>query len=233
MEPKPNEATNDFIYDGTENIQTDDSTITYTDEDGENVVDVVDVLDEAGLDQQSNNPPLPPLNAKSPNEHSNKSSGIRVIVGVTSASLVAVMVLGSMYALRRRRDRNNYIKHDDESTNDNIVEDEVMRPVSSFDEVSSTDEVTSKDTTYSVVAPAGKLGLNIRNSSQEDTPVVDAVKETSALSGQVQAGDLLVSVDEIDCRGLGAEIVTEMICERSSCFARRFVFQRRLQVEEV
>ena len=174
------------------------------------------------------------LNAKSSNEHSNESWGI--IVGVAAASLVvAIMVmLGGYAALHRHRKKKGYRKHDDESTNAYLVEDEAMKPVSSFDDGSYTDETTSKNTTYSIVAPAGKLGLEIRNSSQtSNIPVVDVVKETSALSGQVQVGDMLISVDEIDCKGLGAKKVTELICERSSSFARQFVFLRQLQAEEV
>ncbi|EJK62776.1 hypothetical protein THAOC_16594, partial [Thalassiosira oceanica] len=94
-------------------------------------------------------------------------------------------------------------------------------------------EIPSKNTTYSIIAPAGKLGLKIRNSSQTNMAVVDAVKEDSFLSGEVKAGDLLISVDEIDCKGLGAQNVTELICERSAYLARQFVFQRQLQAEEV
>ena len=181
------------------------------------------------------------LNAKSSNEHSNESWGI--IVGVAAASLVAIMVmLGGYAALHRHRQKKSYMKHDDESTNAYLVEDEAMKPVSSFDDGSYTDETTSKNTTYSIVAPAGKLGLEIRNSrisprclnyQTSNIPVVDVVKETSALSGQVQVGDMLISVDEIDCKGLGAKKVTELICERSSSFARQFVFLRQLQEEEV
>jgi C-terminal processing protease CtpA/Prc len=46
-------------------------------------------------------------------------------------------------------------------------------------------------------------------------PIVHAIKETSVLHGRVKVGDLLLSVDEVDCRGMTAVAVSQLISSRS------------------
>lgn len=65
-----------------------------------------------------------------------------------------------------------------------------------------------------VVAPPGKLGIVIDNPRTE-VPFVHAIKETSILYGRVNVGDYLVSVDEVDCKGLTAIQVSRLISSRN------------------
>jgi C-terminal processing protease CtpA/Prc len=65
-----------------------------------------------------------------------------------------------------------------------------------------------------VVAPPGKLGIVIDNPSG-NIPFVHAIKETSVLKGRVHVGDLLLSVDEVDCRGMHSMSVSMLISNRS------------------
>ncbi|KAL7465292.1 hypothetical protein ACHAXS_005618, partial [Conticribra weissflogii] len=76
-----------------------------------------------------------------------------------------------------------------------------------------------------VVAPAGKLGIVIDNPGGE-VPVVHAIKETSVLHGRVNVGDLLLSVDEQDCRGMSAVAVSKLISSRSENPTRTLVLLR-------
>ena len=75
------------------------------------------------------------------------------------------------------------------------------------------------------MAPAGKLGIVIDNPGG-DIPVVHAIKETSVLHGRINVGDLLLSVDEKDCRGMSAVAVSKFISSRSDNPTRTFVLLR-------
>ncbi|KAL9183983.1 hypothetical protein ACHAXT_002069 [Thalassiosira profunda] len=77
----------------------------------------------------------------------------------------------------------------------------------------------------SVVAPAGKLGIVIDNQTG-DMPMVHAIKETSPLNGKLNCGDLLISVDGIDCRGMTAVQVSRLISSRSHHEARTLIVLR-------
>ncbi|KAL7499543.1 hypothetical protein ACHAWT_009079 [Skeletonema menzelii] len=65
-----------------------------------------------------------------------------------------------------------------------------------------------------VVAPPGKLGIVIDNPSG-NIPFVHAIKETSVLHGKVYVGDLVLAVDEVDCRGMHSMSVSRLISKRS------------------
>jgi len=84
---------------------------------------------------------------------------------------------------------------------------------------------TSGARNLTVIAPAGKLGIVMDNRTG-DMPVVHAIKETSVLHGRVNVGDFLVSVDEIDCRGMSAVQVSKLISSRSHLEVRVLVLQR-------
>jgi len=76
---------------------------------------------------------------------------------------------------------------------------------------------SEKDSNFehiTVVASSGVLGIVIDNPSRT-TPVVHAIKESSILNGRVHVGDLLMSVDEVDCRGMTAVAVSKLIGSRS------------------
>ena len=81
----------------------------------------------------------------------------------------------------------------------------------------STNFHSEKDSDFehiTVVASSGVLGIVIDNPTRT-TPVVHAIKETSILNGRVHVGDLLMSVDEVDCRGMTAVAVSKLIGSRS------------------
>mmetsp|Transcript_17364 Transcript_17364/g.36427 ORF Transcript_17364/g.36427 Transcript_17364/m.36427 type:complete len:262 (-) Transcript_17364:179-964(-) len=76
-----------------------------------------------------------------------------------------------------------------------------------------------------VVAPSGKLGIIVDNQTG-DMPVVVAIKETSVLHGKIKEGDMLISVDEIDCRGMSSMQVSKLISSRSHNPTRYLVLGR-------
>jgi hypothetical protein len=70
-------------------------------------------------------------------------------------------------------------------------------------------------------APAGKLKIVIH--STKDGPAVHTVKRGSSLEGHVFAGDLIISVDNVDTRSYTAEQVMKMMTARSR-------FERKITV---
>jgi len=76
-----------------------------------------------------------------------------------------------------------------------------------------------------VVAPAGKLGIVLDN-PHGDLPIVWAIKETSALNGRARVGDLLLSVDGVDCRGMNTHRVSTFLSGRSMNPSRTLVLAR-------
>ena len=87
---------------------------------------------------------------------------------------------------------------------------------------------TEEDASFeriSVEAPAGMLGIVLDN-PRMDLPIVYAIKETSALHGKVRVGDLLLNVDEIDCRGMSAHQISTFLSSRSKNPTRRLILAR-------
>lgn len=78
---------------------------------------------------------------------------------------------------------------------------------------------------YRVVAPSGKLGLFMDNPRRE-LPVVCAIKETSALKGKINIGDLMLQMDEINCVGISAKHLSAILNERSENSARILVMAK-------
>ena len=74
-------------------------------------------------------------------------------------------------------------------------------------------------------APRGALGIVIDNVTG-DLPILHAIRETSILHGQAFVGDLLLSVDEVDCRGLTAVQVSRLISGRSENSSRKLTLLR-------
>jgi len=74
-------------------------------------------------------------------------------------------------------------------------------------------------------APRGALGIIIDNVTG-DLPILHAIRETSILHSQVFVGDLLLSVDEVDCRGLTAVQVSRLISGRSENSSRKLTLLR-------
>ena len=83
-----------------------------------------------------------------------------------------------------------------------------------------------------VVAPSGKMGIVIDNPTTATVgegggvPMIHAIKETSVLRGKIRVGDLLISVDDVDCRGMSATQVTRVISRRSGNAERTLVLLR-------
>ena len=75
------------------------------------------------------------------------------------------------------------------------------------------------------MAPPGKLGLIIAN-PRKDMPIILQMKEGSVLHGMVHVGDLLLSVDEVDCRGMVASEVSDLVGSRSLQRVRTLVLLR-------
>lgn len=87
------------------------------------------------------------------------------------------------------------------------------------------DTTTNSFQRITVVAPAGMLGIVLDN-PHDDLPVVYAIKETSTLNGKVRVGDLLLNVDEIDCRGMSAHQISSFLSSRSKNPVRRLIMAR-------
>ena len=76
-----------------------------------------------------------------------------------------------------------------------------------------------------VHAPGGRLGIVLDNPNG-GMPVVHAVGGTSPLRGEVLVGDMLLSVDEVDCRGMSCRDVSAFIGSRRRA-SRTLVLARR------
>ena len=76
-----------------------------------------------------------------------------------------------------------------------------------------------------VVAPGGRLGIVLDNPGG-GLPVVHAIDRTSALRGEVLVGDMLLSVDEVDCRGMSCHDVSMLLGSRSQNAVRTLVLAR-------
>lgn len=81
------------------------------------------------------------------------------------------------------------------------------------------------DEQVEVIAPAGVLGL-ILETNEDGIPVVNNVKASSVLSGQVQVGDRLLSVDGQDVTVMLASDVSKLIAMKKHKAERRLVFAR-------
>ena len=57
-------------------------------------------------------------------------------------------------------------------------------------------------------------------------PMVHEIKETSVLRGEIRVGDLLITVDDVDCRGMSVTQVTRVISGRSGNKERILVLLR-------
>ena len=76
-----------------------------------------------------------------------------------------------------------------------------------------------------VTAPEGPLGIVLDN-PLGTLPVIYAIRETSSLTGKVRVGDLLLLVDEVDCRGMSSQNVSQFLNSRSQNPARTLVLAR-------
>ena len=80
--------------------------------------------------------------------------------------------------------------------------------------VSTGSSISANIICRDVLAPPGKLQIIIR--STKDGPAILHVKPGSVLNGQIFAGDLIVSVNDIDTRTFDAEGVMKLMAKSSS-----------------
>ncbi|KAL7532783.1 hypothetical protein ACHAXR_004844 [Thalassiosira sp. AJA248-18] len=78
-----------------------------------------------------------------------------------------------------------------------------------------------------VVCPSGKLGIVLDN-PHGNMPIVYAIMDTSPLNGKIRVGDLLLSVDEVDCREMTAHNLSLFLSSRSQNPSRTLVLARGL-----
>jgi len=83
----------------------------------------------------------------------------------------------------------------------------------------------SVDMTVEFDAPPGVLGL-VLETNADGIPVVHSIKPSSVLSGEVQIGDRLLSVDGHDVSVMLASDVSKLIASKKDQPSRRFVFKR-------
>jgi len=84
------------------------------------------------------------------------------------------------------------------------------------------------DETFEILAPRGMLGL-ILETNADGVPVVNDVKLSSVLYGQVQSGDRLLTVDDIDVTLMLASDVSKLIASRKNRPERKLVFARTVK----
>ena len=89
----------------------------------------------------------------------------------------------------------------------------------------SDSDIQIEEDQFVIYAPAGKLGLVVDN-PDDGPPVVHAIKEDSVLADQVQVGDRLVGVDEVDVRSLSPVKVSKLISKRSTNPLRKLTLTR-------
>jgi hypothetical protein len=82
-----------------------------------------------------------------------------------------------------------------------------------------------------VIAPQGTLGIVLDN-PHGALPYIYAIKETSSLHGKVRVGDLLLSVDEVDCRGMSSHTITRFLSSRSLNPQRKLVLVRGTALDQ-
>jgi C-terminal processing protease CtpA/Prc len=74
---------------------------------------------------------------------------------------------------------------------------------------------------YTVIAPAGKLGVILDN-PDDGAPVIHTVKDTSPLLGKIDVGDRLVNIDNVDVSGFTPAQVVQLLSTKSSNPERRW-----------
>ena len=88
-------------------------------------------------------------------------------------------------------------------------------------------EYHTRDHFFEVECPTGMLGL-VLQTSDAGIPVVNLIKRTSPLAGQVQIGDRLMSVDGVDVTVMWASDASHLIASKKDNPVRRLMFTRPL-----
>ena len=147
-----------------------------------------------------------------PNEPANSNSNIIIAGAVVGGSCLILILAGLVLFWRKKQRENDHAKH-------HQLEEEAIDE-SSSDTSNSNNNNEEEDSaihhTITAVAPPGKIGVVIANGiSSIDMPVVIQVKEDSPLAQDVRVGDFVLSMDEVDCRGVKAMDISTFIGNRS------------------
>ena len=66
-----------------------------------------------------------------------------------------------------------------------------------------------KPVTRVVIAPPGKLGIIIDTTIEG--PVVHKINNGSPMTGKLLPGEIIIAIDEVDCRALSAAAITQLM----------------------
>ena len=87
-----------------------------------------------------------------------------------------------------------------------------------FEDLYQNSVVVDEENNYelvTVIAPSGPLGVMFNTNAHGNLPVVYAIKETSALREKLMVGDMVVSVDEVNCSGMSSHTLSAFLSTRS------------------
>jgi len=77
-----------------------------------------------------------------------------------------------------------------------------------------------------IYAPGGKLGLVIDTPTTPFKPIVVAIKDTCPIRNEIDVGDYLVAVDDVDVREMSATEVSRLISRKSVQERRKLTIVR-------
>eukprot|EP00522_Entomoneis_paludosa_P008786 CAMPEP_0172446684 /NCGR_PEP_ID=MMETSP1065-20121228/6229_1 /TAXON_ID=265537 /ORGANISM="Amphiprora paludosa, Strain CCMP125" /LENGTH=783 /DNA_ID=CAMNT_0013197873 /DNA_START=22 /DNA_END=2373 /DNA_ORIENTATION=+ len=113
---------------------------------------------------------------------------------------------------------------------ENTMQDSLTQTTPTTDRFGRWTSMSSKllddePSTYTVAAPAGKLGVVV-DTPDEGAPVIHAVKDTSVLHGKVHVGDRLLAVDDEDVSTMSAVNISRLISKKAHAQVRTFTLRK-------
>lgn len=78
----------------------------------------------------------------------------------------------------------------------------------------SYDSGTTGGGLYDVFAPPGPIGIVV--DTTKDGPAVHSLKRTSPMLGLINAGDLIIALDDVDTRGMTAATLTQLMAKKAT-----------------
>ncbi len=78
----------------------------------------------------------------------------------------------------------------------------------------SYDTATTGGGLYDVFAPPGPIGIVV--DTTKDGPAVHSLKRTSPMLGLINAGDLIIALDDVDTRGMTAATLTQLMAKKAT-----------------
>ena len=80
--------------------------------------------------------------------------------------------------------------------------------------IRSYDSGTTRGGLYDVFAPPGPIGIVV--DTTKDGPAVHSLKRTSPMLGLINAGDLIIALDDVDTRGMTAATLTQLMARKAA-----------------